>query len=178
MNERFFYRAVIAVLLVINVATLGYIWLGNSHLLGRLRGQRPPGDVVAFLTNELGLTPAQHDSLAVMQQSFREKFSKAEEDYRALHPPFFNQVHGSQIDSVALNRSLDSLTNGSRAIEWLTFSYFRKVRAMCTPQQQTKFDGIVEDVMRMLKPPPPAGPPPGADRPQGNPPPPQDGPRP
>jgi hypothetical protein len=182
MNDKLFYKIIIILLVAINLGTLGFIWMGR-HRPGPPDG-RLPGDVVAFLTKELQLTAGQQDTLKTLQETFKDEIRDAEENYRGLHPPFFDQLQGAAIDSAKFNLALDALTAGSRKIETLTFGYFRQVRAMCNPQQQLKFDGIVNEAMRMLapqqphmgqQPPPPVGPPPG----NGNmPPPPQQGPPP
>ena len=38
-------------------------------------------------------------------------------------------------------------------LDILPFEHFKKVRALCTTEQQIKFDQIIEQVMQMLAPP-------------------------
>jgi len=182
MKDKFFLRLIILVLVVINLGALGFIWMGHHRLEedGPPGAGRPPRDVVGYLTKELGLTNAQRDTIAALQKTFKNEIGEAGENYRRLHPPFFNQLQGNSIDSAKFNQALNELTEGSKKIELLTFNHFRQVRAVCTPEQQKRFDEIVNDVMHMVAPPqrgfgsqPPPGPPDG-----NRPPPPDQGPPP
>ncbi len=181
MNDRFFTRLVIIVLVLINLGTLGFIWVGHQRLAdGPPRPGGAPKDVVGYLTKQLGLTSGQQDTIAELQNNFKRDIREAEENYRSLHPPYFNQLQGADVDSAKVEQALDALTEGSRKIEELTFNHFRKVRAVCNPGQQKRFDEIVNDVMHMLAPPqrgfggqpPPGGPRDGNGPPPGQEPPP------
>ena len=167
MSDKFFTRLVIIVLVLINLGTLGFIWLGHQRLEdGRPQPGGAPKDVVGYLTKQLGLTAGQQDTINGLQNKFKHDIREAEENYRALHPPYFNQLQGADIDSAKVDQALDALTEGSRKIEELTFNHFRQLRAVCNPEQQKRFDEIVNDVMHMLAPPQRGfgGPPPGGPR--------------
>jgi Spy/CpxP family protein refolding chaperone len=59
------------------------------------------------------------------------------------------------IDTVKVNELADSIVSIQKQIELVTFYHFQKVRAICTAEQQQKFDEVIDEAIRMLGPKPP-----------------------
>jgi hypothetical protein len=61
-------------------------------------------------------------------------------------------------DSLAIKADLDSLSENQDKIELLTFQYFKQVRALCDASQKQKFDKIIGEALKMMRPSPPPPP--------------------
>ncbi|HWB28248.1 MAG TPA: periplasmic heavy metal sensor [Chitinophagaceae bacterium] len=153
MAEKTFFKLIIVVLVVINIATISYLWLSNKPAPGGPGD--PGGDAVGFLTHELNLSPAQHDKLVALHDDFQEQTKQAHDHLRALHKPYFVLLRNENIDTPQLNRLVDSMNIYHKQLELLTFEQFKAIRDMCTPAQQQHFDEIVDETMRFIGPLPP-----------------------
>src|ERR1700753_153043 len=141
MAEKSFLKTVIVILLLINVATISYMWLSGRP---GARAGPPNGDVVGFLTNELGLSPAQHHQLVQLHDDFARRQQDIHEHLHSLHTPLFALLHNEAVDTGKVSLLVDSMAIYHKQMEWLTFEQFNAIRRICTPEQQKKFDGIVD----------------------------------
>lgn len=158
-------------LIIANVAVLATILIMHNKQ-GHQRGT--PAD---YLVKELDLNEDQQNKLHTLAKEHHEQSEKIKEQIKKSRENFFNLISQSKNDS---SKNIDSLrltflsetTTKLRELEQLTFDHFKQIRAICTPQQQKKFDEIIEDVLQMIASGPPQGPqgndhmpPPGDRRP-------------
>jgi protein CpxP len=164
---------VIALLLIANVATLILLWSNSKS--GRDKQDAPPqGQVFEYVVKELQLNRQQQDAYAKLRTEHQQGQRMIADSMRKIKDSFFALLKDPAVpDSVVAAGSRKS-AEMEQQLELLTFNHFQKVRAICTPEQQQKFDKIIEDVLhRMAK--PRGGPPPpgrGGQGPEGMPPPP------
>ncbi|MGZ3904989.1 MAG: hypothetical protein ACXVC6_14910, partial [Bacteroidia bacterium] len=81
------------------------------------------------------------------------------EKNHAMHHRFFDLLH-SQNDSALVKQLADSMAFYQVQMELLTYDHFKKIRAICKPDQQKKFDEVINKALEMMGPPRPGGPPP------------------
>ena len=161
MDNTKFFKIVILVLLLINIATLTFVWTTS---------QRPPSfqprppDVGEFLTQKLQLTEAQQKQFEALKQVHHEKVETLREKNKKLHNDFFDLLKQPNIDTTTINMAADAIMINQKAIEMATFYHFEDVRSICTPNQQKMFDEVIKEALRMMSPPPP-GPPHGGPPP-------------
>jgi len=129
-----------------------------------------------FLTRELNLTPQQQEQYAAMRQKHFELTRRINEQNHALRDSLFNQVKSTKATPTEINQLLKQISANQQQIDSATFYHFRDVRAILTPQQQNKFDQILNDVLHRMANPGPRGPGPGRDGPDSRPGPPPPGP--
>jgi len=161
MDNTKFFKIVILVLLLINIATLTFMW-STSQRPQNLQ-PRPP-DVGEFLTQKLQLTEAQQKQFEALKQAHHEKVETLRENNKKLHNDFFDLLKQPNIDTTTINMAADAIMMNQKAIEMATFYHFEEVRSICTPDQQKMFDEVIKEALRMMSPPPP-GPPHGGPPP-------------
>lgn len=155
----------VVALVLINLATLATIWsmrqsteqVANPRAMEA--GERP--SQTDFLADELDFTDTQKQALvALRQQHFKQM--KAEHDkLRNLRQQLHGGLSGEDYN-IALADSLSAeMGKQFAAMELLVAGHFREIRTLCSPQQEQKFDEVVEEVLRM-------GPPDGAKPPRGH----------
>jgi Spy/CpxP family protein refolding chaperone len=153
MDSNRFLKIVIVVLLIINIGTLGFMWVQHGHI-----GPPPPRggeDVALFLTHELMFSKDQEKQFELLRTAHHEGVEQIQHGGRSLHDRFFDLIQQPTPDTLLVQQMADSIAAIQKEIELLTFHHFQKVRAICTPEQQKKFDEIIDEALRMMAPRPP-----------------------
>ncbi|HXP49123.1 MAG TPA: hypothetical protein VN922_04170, partial [Bacteroidia bacterium] len=77
---------------------------------------------------------------------------------RQLREQFFGMLQNNPVDSAAIKRMTDSIAATQEQIEMVTFYHFRKVRDILRPEQQKRFDEVIQEATKMMAPQPPPRP--------------------
>lgn len=153
------------VLVTANIVTLTLLWTNNRP--GGKHAMAPPlnEDVFEFLSRELKLDSAQKENYRELRDEHRAQVRPIRDSIRDAKDAFFELLKGNTDDSVvsAANHRIGLL---EERLNRVTYTHFSKLRKVCNPEQQVKFDQIIHDVLRQMAP----------QRQQGPPPPRQDGP--
>ena len=168
-NKLLFWLVVL--LLVANVATIAMFWLGK-----RKQPPQPQGSPNSFLIKELKLDTKQQEQLTVLVKEHREAAELMRQKTREAKESFFDLLKQSNVTDSEKQAAAKAVSVSTEELDLLTLAHFQKIRTLCTPEQQKKFDEIIHQVTSMMgQPRPPLGPgngPPGG--PDGErPPPPQ-----
>ncbi|MGZ3865113.1 MAG: Spy/CpxP family protein refolding chaperone [Bacteroidia bacterium] len=155
MQSTRFLKIVIAVLVVLNISTLTFIWTGHKNAMA----PRGPAGAFDFLAKELKLDDAQLKQFDEMYKTLHQEATRVREKNHAMHHRFFDLLH-SQNDSALVKQLADSMAFYQVQMELLTYDHFKKIRAICKPDQQKKFDEVINKALEMMGPPRPGGPPP------------------
>jgi periplasmic protein CpxP/Spy len=158
----------VILLIIANVVMLAAFFMTRMHKAPHAEGASP----AMFIEKELGFDTAQKERFKELHkqhhqetEDIRRKINEEEDSLFALIQSPSDSTKELIIRELASNKS---------QIDRLTFEHFRKLREMCNPEQQKKFDNIIHDVIRMIAPPPPGrpagvpgAPPPPPGRPHG-----------
>jgi protein CpxP len=166
MNNLKFYKIVIGILVVLNLATLTFLWLG-----GHCRENDPEkGRAGEFLIRELTLTSPQQDDFGRLRDRHQKSLLILQEQDRVLHDRFFETIFLPFPDTVEANMIADSIASLRRQMEMLTFEHFHQLRQLLTAEQTAKFQQIFQQALERVMPlpePPPGPPPPPPPPPAG-----------
>lgn len=154
METTRFLKIVIIILLLINTGTLLFIWTQGSH---HAPPPPPRESVFDFLTRELQLDKQQQEQYEQLRDEHHQAVENLQENSRKLHRQYFELLNVSAVDSMKVNSMADSMASVQKQIELVTFYHFRQVRSICRPEQQKKFDEVIDEALRMMAPPPPPG---------------------
>ncbi|MGZ3862329.1 MAG: Spy/CpxP family protein refolding chaperone [Bacteroidia bacterium] len=166
MQSTRFYKIAIAVLVVLNISTLTFMWMAHRQN----PAPRGPAGAFEFLAKELKLDDTQLKQFDEMHKALHEEATQIREKNHAMHHRFFDLLH-VQNDSGLVKQLADSMAYYQVQMELLTFNHFKKIRGICRPEQQKKFDEVINQALEMMGP-RPGGPPRGPGGPEGPPPPP------
>ena len=148
MESSKFLKIVIVILLLINISTLGFMFMQNSP--HGMPPHRP--DAGVFLSHELNFNSDQEKQLDQLRNENRSVIEALRENGKNVHDQFFDLLNTSPIDSALVSSKADSICSNQKQIELATFYHFQKVRAICTPEQKKEFDEIIKDALRMMAP--------------------------
>src|ERR1043165_512128 len=142
-NKTKFLSIVIVALLLMNAGTLAFMFMRGGHGGG-------PREVSKWLAHELKFDAAQEQKLETLQDEHRQNMEPIHKEDRALHDRYFSLLHGESVDSAQVKQIADSIALNRIQTELVTFYDFRKIRAICNPEQQKKFDEIIGQALRMM----------------------------
>ncbi len=153
----------IVLLLIGNAATILMFWM-----------QRRPGPgghrAADYIIKELNLSKSQQEQYEKMIDEHRKGADEARQHIKAAKDKLFDLLQQPSVNDSTLNTAVNNVTNETSKLELQTFHHFQKLRAICDPAQQKKFDGIIKNALDMMRPGPPG--PPGHRQGEGHPPPP------
>jgi Spy/CpxP family protein refolding chaperone len=161
----------VILLVIANAVTITIFWLNRKE-------QRPPSNPapVQFLINELKLDKTQQEKLMELVREHRSQVELIRKNIKAAKDSLFGLIKNDQATDSMKQLAADAASKLTSQIDVLTVNHFQKVRNICTPEQQKKFDDIILEVTSMMGPRPPQRPgnpgPPPNERPGGDGPPP------
>ena len=152
MDNAKFLKTVIIILLLINIGTLAFMWMQYPR-----HGMPPPHppEIGKYLMHELQFTEVQKNQYEELRDEHRHMMDGLREKSKDFHDVFFELLGNNPIDSNKVTQLADSITAIQKEIEISTFYHFQKVRMICSPAQQNKFDDVIKDALRMMAPRPP-----------------------
>lgn len=148
MGNLKFYKIAIAVLLLLNVGTLFFLW---SH--------RPPSPEARgpfqFLVKATEMDEAQQATYRTLRDAHRTSMDAYRKQNSQIRSQMFELLKQHPANDPAVTQLLDSLTSVKREEEILTYEHFRRVREICRPDQQSKFDAAIVEAIQSMPPPRP-----------------------
>ena len=133
-------------LLLMNIATLTFLWL-------QYKSPERQGIGLAtkdFIVKELGLTVAQQHQYDSMRAIHRKGIMTINEENRRLHDLLFENVSKQNVDSLLLDSLALNISRLELRKEKITVYHFRDLRTILTTVQQAKFDKILQEVLKMV----------------------------
>jgi len=154
----------VLILVLANAVTIGTFWLNRKKEEDH---ELPRGTTADFLIRELNLDAKQQEQYREFIDEHRQTVQPIREAIRKKKDSLFGLLgqHSPEADSIRTRILSGSLLEKFRDLEQVTFDHFQKLRAICTPEQQKKFDAIIKQAMAMMA---PAGPPEGPHGPGPN----------
>lgn len=144
----------VIVLLIANAITLAMFWVGKSK-----PAPTPKGGPKDFLVKELQFDTKQKEQLEVLVKDHREAADQLREKTKQAKEQFFHLLQETNVTDSLKQSAATSVSEFTEELDILTLNHFQKIRALCTPSQQQKFDKIINEVVRMMgQPRPPMGP--------------------
>lgn len=171
---------VVIALIAANCTLMCALWYKNYS---RKTLPPPAGSAFEYLSEELRLTPAQVKQYSALRNDHFNFTSKVNNEMRLERDSFFDNLSAPSVNTAQVNQLEARILTHQQMLDTATFYHFRKLRAILTPAQQEKFNGVMQNALHMMAGPhgppgqrpggPQAGPPPAEVQdgpPQGPPP--------
>lgn len=140
---------IVGILLLVNIVTIFLEWFSSFM---------PPvhdrGNAAKFLSKELKFSTAQEDKYAQLRQAHQQATRIYNERNMALKKQLYDLLATDSQNS-AVSSLMDSIGFYSKKSELVRFEHFQEVRKLCDDTQKERFDQIIQEVIRMMSPPPP-----------------------
>ena len=141
-KTKFLTIAVIA-LLVLNGALIVFLWMGHRRLNPPPpKNGRPPA--AAFLIKNLDFDENQTTLYDGLRKAHRAAKDSLQNTLRRSREIYFKGIPTDDTSKLA------EIGEIQKESDRITFVHFQKVRALCRPDQQTKFDEVIGEVLKMM----------------------------
>ncbi len=141
----------VVLLTALNVTTLASIWrfvdfktfsftANNSH------SNRPN----EFIITKLKLNKEQQVFFEALREEHFEQIMVLKKNIREEKNAMYDLLKSNETDSVTTFNHIAKIMQNEEQLERITFTHFKKLRAICTPEQQQHFDVIIDEVTRMI----------------------------
>lgn len=148
MEKTKLFTIVIIGLLLLNLGTLGFLFMGS------LKNRQPPDGgrtvqdkALTFLMNEVQYDEQQRQACGKILQTHRRNMDRIHHSIRENHNIMFDNIAGGDTTTAAVIGDL------YRQGEIEVFTYFTALRNVARPDQKDKFDRIIQEAMRIMPPP-------------------------
>lgn len=149
----------VVLLVVANAATIAMFWLNKRPN----QSAKPNNAPKEFLIKELKLDTKQQEQLEVLVKEHRAAAQQLRRKTKEAKESFFDLLKQANVTDSAKQTAAKAVSVITEELDLLTLNHFQKIRSLCTPKQQTKFDEIIHQVTSMMgQQRPPMGP--GRDR--------------
>lgn len=148
----------VILLVVANAATITMFWLNKSK-----RPAGPKGTPQEFLVNELKLDAKQQQQLDGLVKEHRRAAEALRGKTREAKERFFDLLKQTNVADSTKQAAAKAVSVITEELDLLTLDHFQKIRALCNPEQQKKFDDIIHQLTAMMGQPRPPGPPGGPE---------------
>jgi hypothetical protein len=149
----------VLLLVLVNIATLVTFWIMRGR--NPLNQEGPRKEVVDFIVTELKLDSSQKKQFIFLKEEHQQQIRTIKDSIRKAKDDLFGLLK----DPNASEESIASASKITAALEaeidQVTFRHFQKLRKICSPEQQKKFDEIIDRVVHSIGSGQPGGRPPG-----------------
>ncbi|HTY08908.1 MAG TPA: hypothetical protein VMF29_07065 [Candidatus Edwardsbacteria bacterium] len=135
--------AIVVALLVLNSATLVFLWL--QHPPRATIGPRQPRDPGAVLSQELGFTQQQQQQFDVLREAHHARMVVLGDSLKHLKDSLYTLLLSR--DSIQAKALCTAIGGVQQQIEQVTYDHFRQVRSLLTPEQRQKYDPMLRNAI-------------------------------
>ncbi len=140
---------IIILLLLTNVALLAYfLWLKEPDKPAILDKNRDR--LAESLKNEVGFNDNQVAEYKKIKDAQWDKMKSRFDDLRKAKDSFFHLLSVENAADSILNNAADSIAYRQKALELEAFAHFKELRKLCTPDQQRKYDSLVQRMFHRM----------------------------
>ena len=140
------------ILLIANIVTLILLWSNKKNERDDQKRPPAPGAVFEFVSKELQLDSLQREAYGKLRDEHQAGQRSIKDSIRKVKDAFFALLSQSNVADSVVQTAARKASETESQLEVLTFRHFQKVRALCNPDQQKKFDTIIQDVLRRMAP--------------------------
>lgn len=143
------FISLIGLLVVANVLSITIFWFGKDKHTERQQKQGT-GRPADFLIATLKLDDKQQEQLEILRAAHTDSAVIIRKELKGVKEAFFKLIkEPNATDSLKLTAA-KNVSAVTEKLDLLALNHFIKVRAICTKEQQKKFDDIIAQVMEMI----------------------------
>lgn len=144
---------IILFLVLVNSATLILMWMNRPPFLPH--HGRPGGPPDKIIIERLKLDEEQIKQFEVIKKEHQGQMREINEQSKELHQKYFELLENENVNDSIADRYEKQLASLSEQREEYTFIHFKKLKAICKPDQINLFNDFVGELGEILAGPPP-----------------------
>ena len=134
---------IIGVLLITNIAMLVYFLSDRKTAKPAEQTKDSRMGVAEMLQKDVGFTEEQITKYKAFKEKQKETIRPMFDDMRRAKDSLFRLLSYPETSDSVVSKAADVIAQRQKALDLQTFSHFKRVRTLCTPDQQTKYDSMV-----------------------------------
>ena len=149
---------VIAALLLTNIAVLAYfLWIKKPKVRDEDRGRQPRITMEDRLRDSIGFNKEQIATFKQLREEQMSNMGASFDEMRKAKDNLFKLLSDPNVNDSTINNAANVIAEKQKALDMRTFNHFKRVRALCTPEQQPKYDTMIQRMFRKMNRPPMKG---------------------
>jgi periplasmic protein CpxP/Spy len=144
-NNKILIIAVV-LLLITNIALVALMVTGRGT--NNDKGRRGKIEPFELMVKELNLTVQQQKEFKELKDAHFTKAKPLFDSLRAGKNAFFALLKQENISDSVLNLYSQRINETQSKLDKMLFAHLKKVRSLCTPEQQPQFDSFVQKMMQ------------------------------
>ena len=160
-RNNFWLYMITGILITANIVTLALLWTHKAKNNDSDHFRKPQGgpQLFEYISRELKFDQKQKDAYAVLRDEHRSGAEKLQDSIKVAKDDLFRMLQQGNISNENITAQSNKAAALAAQLDVFTFHHFQKVRALCTPDQQKRFDEIIQEAIHSMA--RPQGPPPG-----------------
>ncbi|MDP4262712.1 MAG: periplasmic heavy metal sensor [Bacteroidota bacterium] len=139
---------IIAALLLTNIAVLAYfLWIKQPEAK---HGPDKKNGMSDMLQKEVGFTDEQVAQYKQLKDQQWTTIKPMFDEMRKAKDSLFRLLSDPNANDSIINKATDAIAQKQKILDLQTFNHFKKVRALCTAEQQPKYDSMVQRMFRKM----------------------------
>ena len=140
---------IIGFLLITNIGMLIFL-LGNKPADKPATAVSRQGGFAETLQKEIGFNEDQITTYKTMREKHRAEMKPLFEQLRQTKTAFYGKVYSYDENPVTLDSIARPIGDQQAALDKKLFLYFTQLRKLCTPEQVSRFDSILPQVVARM----------------------------
>jgi Spy/CpxP family protein refolding chaperone len=139
---------IIGILVLTNIAVLGYfLWFKKPVEPKR---PDPRNGMTEMLKKDVGFNDDQEAQYKKLKDEQWATIKPMFDEMRKAKVNLFRLLSDPNTSDSAVRKAADVIADQQKALDVQTYSHFKKVRAICTPDQQPKYDSLIQRMFRKM----------------------------
>jgi hypothetical protein len=139
---------IIGVLLLTNIAVLVYfLWFEEPE---KPAANKDRNSMSEMLKRDVGFNDEQVARYKELKESQSNTIRPMFDDMRRVKDSLFRLLSIPNVSDSVLNNAADAIAQKQKAIELQTFNHFKRLRGLCTVEQQPKYDSMIVGMFRKM----------------------------
>lgn len=135
----------VLLLVVINIGAMIFIWMGKP------KNENPPqGSPKEFLSRELKFDEKQQVQFEKLVADHRDQANDARKNIKEEKEKMYGLLKNAGLTESLKKSAVEQVADATKKLDLITLNHFEKVRNICTPQQKTKLDEIMMQMVGMM----------------------------
>jgi len=132
-------------LLLANIGTLIFFWIGRMK-----NNSSQDRQAIEFLIGQLKFDKVQQEKFEVLVAEHRSLSGKLRKEIGQSKEEMFSLLKSERITEIMMQAAVKKVSAKTESLDLITIDHFRKVRALCNTEQKKQFDGILDQLSRIM----------------------------
>lgn len=156
MKETFARNKVLSLLVLVLLLTnilllVFFVWAKpEPPRPGSSGAKSDRGGVTQILEKEVGFNAEQMEQYKKLKDQHWDKMKPYFGELRNARNNFYKLLNQASVPDSVINSAADSIAAKQKQMDLQTFRHFQQVKAICTPEQQARFDTLVQQVIKRM----------------------------